>query len=205
MKGIGAFFEKFKNLALKDEAKKEAVADAIYKIINQKIEIKNNAFFLTLDDFGPEGSEKVILILNHFSPPQKSQDTENIPSPSVTATFSIGDPPVLSSVHVVQDGKDIYKAEFAAKGAEKRELLITKDEILDLKKSAGLGEIHLKFSKILEKAPRIFLEEFEIENFKSSDGGKAWQAQINLDALKKSLKEHTLIQDMKTVATTSWF
>jgi len=41
MKGIGAFFEKFKNLALKDEAKKEAVADAIYKIINQKIEIKN--------------------------------------------------------------------------------------------------------------------------------------------------------------------
>ena len=155
----------------------------------EKIEIKNNAFFLTLDDFGPEGSEKVILILNHFSPPQKSQDTENIPSPSVTATFSIGDPPVLSSVHVVQDGKDIYKAEFAEKGAEKRELLITKDEILDLKKSAGLGEIHLKFSKILEKAPRIFLEEFEIENFKSSDGGKAWQAQINLDALKKSLKE----------------
>ena len=39
MKGIGSFFEKFKSLALRDMAKREAVSEAVYKIIGQKVSI----------------------------------------------------------------------------------------------------------------------------------------------------------------------
>ena len=41
MNNIGSFFEKFKNFALKDMYRKEAVSSAVYKIIKQKIDIKD--------------------------------------------------------------------------------------------------------------------------------------------------------------------
>ena len=154
-----------------------------------KIETKGNGYFLTLNDFGPEGIEKIIIILNHITPPVENNSTNKKDTEGVQVIFSIGDPPILENVQFIQGDNEIYSAELKEKSKEERQLLISKDEILDLKKDRDQAKINLKFSKKLLAAPKAFLEEFEIQGLKTTDEGKSWEATVDLERLKKSLQE----------------